>query len=245
MSVLEARKLHCGWGRTGVVRDLSLSVDAGEVVVLVGANGVGKTTTLMTLAGALEPLSGTISIGGAQTGAPLHSRARSGLGFVPEGRGVFNRLTVRDNLRLGRGPVESALELFPDLEPLLGRLAGSLSGGEQQMLRLGRALAGQPKVLLIDELSLGLAPKIVRRLLNAVRAAADAGAAVLVVEQHVRLALGLADRGCVLARGELVLTDGASELARRLPEIEAAYLSTSDVREGGDPSPSTNGRRAD
>ena len=225
MSALSAHGLSCGWASTRVVHDFELAVQPGEVVLLAGANGAGKTTALLTLAGEIRPLAGTVAIGDRPTRARLDARARAGLAFVPEGRQVFARLTVRDNLRLGRGTVERAVDLFPELEPLLGRRAGALSGGEQQMLRLGRALAGRPSILLVDELSLGLAPLIVKRLLTRVREAADAGAAVLIVEQHVRLALGIADRACVLALGRIALQMSGEDMARRLPEIEAAYLS--------------------
>jgi branched-chain amino acid transport system ATP-binding protein len=244
VSALVAHGLACGWGQTRVVAGVDLALDSGEVTLLAGPNGAGKTTTLLTLAGAIRPLSGTVTLGGRATRASLDARARAGLAFVPEGRHVFARLTVKDNLRLGRGPVERAIELFPELEPLLGRIAGTLSGGEQQMLRLGRALAGEPLVLLVDELSLGLAPQIVKRLLARIRHAADAGAAVLIVEQHVSLAVGIADRACVLASGEVALRMTGQEMSSRLPEIEAAYLSPAPSDERPHPQPPiTNGHR--
>jgi branched-chain amino acid transport system ATP-binding protein len=224
MSALEAVRLTCGRRGAPVLSDLSLSLDRGEVALLLGANGSGKTTTLMTLAGALAPLAGEVRLHGVATRAPLHARARAGMAFVPEGRPVFAQLSVRDNLRLGLGPPARALELFPELAALMPRLAGKLSGGEQQMVRLGRALAGNPTVLLIDELSLGLSPVVAARMFAAVRAAADAGAAVLIVDQHVRVALEFADRGHVLADGSRVLSDTATGLARRLTEIETTYL---------------------
>jgi branched-chain amino acid transport system ATP-binding protein len=225
VTALAATQLSCGHQGRTVVTDLSLTVTAGEVALLIGANGSGKTTTLMTLAGAIAPLSGEVLLHGRPCSAPMHRRVRSGMAFVPEGRGVFSQLTVRDNLRLGVGPVGRALELFPELEPLRGRRAGTLSGGEQQMVRLARALAGRPSILLIDELSLGLAPRLVRRLFGAVRAAADGGTAVLIVEQHVRLALTFADSGYVLGAGDRVRRETGSELRRRLPEIESASMS--------------------
>ena len=228
MNALTAEALTCGWGRTPVVEQFGLTLAPGEIVLLAGANGAGKTTTLLTLAGVIRPLAGTVTVAGCRNNARLDVRARAGLAFVPEGRVVFTRLSVRDNLRLGRGTVDRAVELFPELGPLLARAAGTLSGGEQQMLRLGRALAGAPAVLLVDELSLGLAPKIVHRLLAAVQDAAAAGTAVLMVEQHVRLALGIADRGCVLAGGRVALAMSGQEMSQRLPEIEAAYLSARD-----------------
>ena len=230
MSALSAHDLSCGWGNTRVVQGFDLAVESGEVVLLAGANGAGKTTALLTLAGAIRPLAGMVAISGRPTHARLDARARAGLAFVPEGRQVFGRLTVRENLRLGRGTSQRAVDLFPELEPLLGRRAGALSGGEQQMLRLGRALAGRPSILLVDELSLGLGPLIVKRLLTRVREAADVGAAVLIVEQHVRLALGIADRGCVLAQGRIAFQMSGAEMSSRLPEIEAAYLSVGQTR---------------
>jgi branched-chain amino acid transport system ATP-binding protein len=219
--LLKVNGLFAGYHGHPVVRDLSLEVRAGEVVALLGANGAGKTTTLMTLAGALPALDGEVCIGGAATIAPLHARARAGLGFVTEKRGVFNKLSTAENLRLGRGDTEYAVSLFPELEALMDRKAGQLSGGEQQILTLARALARRPKVLLADELSLGLAPLVVTRLLNAVRTAADDGMAVLLVEQHVHQALRYADRAYVLDRGSIVLSGTAAEVA---PRIEETYL---------------------
>ena len=244
MTALAAQGLSCGWGQTCVVAGVDLTVESGEVMLVAGPNGAGKTTTLLTLAGAIRPLTGTVMLHGRPARARLDARARAGLAFVPEGRHVFTRLKVRDNLRLGRGPVERAVELFPELRPLLGRTAGTLSGGEQQMLRLGRALAGEPDVLLVDELSLGLAPQIVTRLLACIRQAADAGAAVLIVEQHVPAALDIADRACVLANGRVALSMTAAEMSSRLPEIEAAYLSTAPDSPRARPAiPITNGHR--
>src|SRR3954464_15533088 len=177
-----------------VVRGLDLRVDPGGVVALIGPNGGGKTTTLLTLSGELPPLAGEVPLNGEVTQAPLFRRARRGLGFVTEERSVFMRLSVADNLRLARARRADVLELFPELGPLMRRSAGLLSGGEQQMLALARALAREPKLLLIDELSLGLAPLVVRRLLDAVRqAATERGLGVLLVEQHVRQALQIAD----------------------------------------------------
>jgi ABC-type branched-subunit amino acid transport system ATPase component len=221
-----------------VVEAFDLAVEAGEVVLIAGPNGAGKTTAMLTLVGAIRPLAGTVAISDRVARARLDVRARAGLAFVPEGRHVFARLTVRDNLRLGRGPVARALGLFPQLESLLGRTAGTLSGGEQQMLRLARALAGEPSVLLVDELSLGLAPRVVAQLLACVREAADAGTAVVIVEQHVRLAVPVADRACVLTRGRIELRMTGAEMSARLPEIEAAYLSTArrDEARSADPS---------
>jgi branched-chain amino acid transport system ATP-binding protein len=223
--VLSCRGLTAGYHGVAVVRDLDLDVRAGQVVLLAGANGAGKTTTLVTLAGALPPLGGAVTFDGCRAGAGLDERTRKGLAFVPEERSVFRSLSCRDNLRLGIGRPGDALRLFPELEPRLQVRGGSLSGGEQQMLSLGRALSMRPRLLLADEMSLGLAPLVVRRLLRAVRAAADAGCAVLLVEQHIRLALGIADHVIVLQRGRVRIAGPATELSTRLAEIEASYLS--------------------
>jgi branched-chain amino acid transport system ATP-binding protein len=222
-TLLQAGGVSCGYNGHAVVRDADLEVRAGEVVGLLGANGAGKTTTLNTLAGYLPALAGTVTFGGRPAAASASARAREGLAFVPEGRSVFPKLTTRENLRVGRCDVERALALFPELRPLLGRKAGNLSGGEQQMLVVGRALARRPKVILADELSLGLAPKVVTRLLEALRAAAhDDGVGVMIVEQHVQQALRYADRVYVLRRGTVALSGTAAEVA---PQLEDAYLS--------------------
>jgi branched-chain amino acid transport system ATP-binding protein len=228
-TLLEARRLCVGYGGLPVVHDLDLDVGAGEIVVLLGANGAGKTTTLRAIAGALPVTSGEVLLRGRATKAPLHRRARAGVGLVTEERSVFMGLTAQANLRLGRGRVADALEMFPELHPLLGRRAGLLSGGEQQILTLARALAGRPWLLLADELSLGLAPLIVRRLLHAVRTAADGGIGVLLVEQHARQALAIADRGLVLRRGRIVMRGTARELRDNLDEIRHTYLSGAAV----------------
>jgi branched-chain amino acid transport system ATP-binding protein len=222
--LLEARALTCGYDSVPVVRDVDLHVEPGEVVALLGPNGAGKTTTLLTLSGALPALEGEVWWQGRPTRAPLHSRARGGLAFVTEERSVFMGLSTRDNFRAGRVPVDEALELFPELRPRLRIPAGLLSGGEQQMLTLARALARRPVLLLADELSLGLAPLIVQRLLRAVRQAADGGLGVLLVEQHVSQALEIADRAYVMRRGRIEMSGTASELEERVAEIEASYL---------------------
>ena len=228
MSVLvEAEGLQAGYGSVVVVRDLDLQVRAGEVVALLGPNGAGKSTTLLTLSGALSPLGGVVRWNGAATKAALHARARQGLGLVTEERSVFMRLTVRENLRVGCRDLAPALELFPELESRLDVKAGLLSGGEQQMLTLARALARRPSLLLADELSLGLAPLVVNRLLSAVRRAADDGVGVLLVEQHVSKVLDIADRVYVLRRGRVELAGRADELRGRLADIESSYLSAS------------------
>jgi sulfate-transporting ATPase len=222
--VLAASGLDAGYGGLAAVRGLDLEVYPGEVVALLGPNGAGKTTTLLTLAGVLSPLAGEISFNGAPSVAPLHERVRGGLGIVMEERSVFSALTTDENLRLGRGPSEAAFGLFPELRALARRRAGLLSGGEQQMLALARAMAANPSVLLADELSLGLAPIIMRRLFHAIREAADRGAGVLLVEQYVDRALEIADRVYVLNRGQLVFEATANELREDPERVRRCYL---------------------
>ncbi len=216
-----------GYGDLAVVHGLDLHVNAGEVVALIGANGAGKSTTLLTLAGEVAQMSGDVLWKGEATKAPMHVRCKNGMGYVTEERSVIMNLTTQENLRLANVSVSVAVDLFPALSVLLDRKAGLLSGGEQQMLSLARALGRRPEVLLLDELSLGLAPLIVTRLLETVRRAADTdGVGVLLVEQHVRQALKIADRVYVLKRGNIALTGTANEVRGRLEEIEVAYLSS-------------------
>ncbi len=217
--------LSAGYGKQPVISDLALRVNPGQVVALLGPNGAGKTTTVLTLAGVLRPLAGQVTWDGRAWPASLTGRARQGLGLVTERRCVFMRLTVAENLALGRGPVRRAFELFPELEEHRNRQCGLLSGGQQQMLALARILASEPKALVVDELSLGLAPLIVERLLNVLRAAADqSGVAVLLVEQHLQHALRIADYGYVLGRGSLALEGTRADLQSRGDDITAAYL---------------------
>ena len=222
--LVEAVGLQAGYAGHPVVRDVDLAVHPGEVVTLLGANGAGKTTTLLTLAGYLKPVGGVLRVDGEESQAPLSTRARKGMAFVTEDKSVFFQLTVRENLRVGGVTPGSVTELFPELHPLLDRKAGLLSGGEQQMLSVGRALARRPRLLLLDELSLGLAPLIVARLLRAVRDAADGGVGVLLVEQHVEQALDVADRALVLQRGTVVLSGTADEVRDRRDLLEDSYL---------------------
>ena len=225
-AILAARGLSAGYGGQPVVHDLDLAVEPGEVVCLLGPNGAGKTTTLLALSGVLAPLGGEVEFDGETTRAPLHKRARKGLGYVTEERSVFKGLSTRDNLRCGGVSTADALALFPELEKRLGVRGGLLSGGEQQMLTLARALCRKPRLLLADELSLGLAPLVVERLLLAVRAAADErGTGVIIVEQHARKALKYADRVLVITRGRVRMTMSASEARVQLADIESHYLS--------------------
>jgi branched-chain amino acid transport system ATP-binding protein len=209
-----------------VIKGINLVANPGEVVAILGPNGAGKTTTMLTLAGELSPMEGEVVIGGEVATGPLHVRARNGLTFVTEEKSVFMGLTTRENLRVAGASIDEALQLFPELEKRINVLGGSLSGGEQQMLSLARNLGRKPQVLLADELSMGLAPIVVQRLLQAVRDAADQrGTAVVLVEQHVRQALKYADRAYVMRRGVIEISGTASELASRIDEIEASYMS--------------------
>jgi branched-chain amino acid transport system ATP-binding protein len=223
--LLRATDLCVGYGKVPAVHDLNLEISSGEVVALLGANGAGKTTSIRALAGDLKPMSGTLSWRGGSGRHALTRLAKRGLAYVSEQRSVFMSLTCEENLRLGLGSIEAALEWMPELSRLMKRRAGLLSGGEQQMLTLARALAAKPDLLLVDEISHGLAPIIVRRLLESIRRAAESGTAVVLVEQQVRPALALCDRAIVLRRGRTVLEGTGSDLANRLGEIEDFYLS--------------------
>jgi branched-chain amino acid transport system ATP-binding protein len=223
-TVLAADRLTVGYGTIPVVREVDLDVHAGQVVALLGPNGAGKTTTLLGLVGELVPSSGVVRWNGQAVTTRLHARARSGLAYVADDRSVIMDLTVRENLRVGRCAVADALAYLPELEPHLDRRAGLLSGGQQQMLALARALGRRPKALVADEMSLGLAPRVVERLLTAVRSAADAGVAVLLVEQHIRTALEIADHVYLLRRGRIEWSGTAAEARARRAAIEDSYL---------------------
>jgi ABC-type branched-subunit amino acid transport system ATPase component len=222
--LIHAESLDAGYGSVAAITDIDLHVQPGELVALIGANGAGKTTTLLTLAGALKPSRGHVTLFGARARPSVRHRVHSGLALLPEQRAVIMGLTVRENLLLGRGGVDRALAHFPELERRLDTRAGLTSGGEQQMLALGRILAGDPKLILADELSLGLAPLIVRRLLEALSTAARRGVGVLLVEQHPRTALAWAHRAYVMRRGRIELTLNGGELTERMDDVMSLYL---------------------
>jgi branched-chain amino acid transport system ATP-binding protein len=243
--VLEARGLAAGYGPVQVVRSLDLAVPAGSVLGILGPNGAGKTTVMNTLAGLLPRQGGTVLLDGAELPANRAAAVnRAGLVLVPDDRALFNGLTVRANIEIARRKrgltFNEVADLFPALAERSQQRAGSLSGGEQQMLAVARGLVQRPRVLLIDEMSMGLAPVIVERLLPVVRRIADeTGVVVVLVEQHVRLALEVADEAIVLVHGDVVLQGPAHELAADPAALEAAYL-------GGDSaSPTLPGRRSE
>jgi branched-chain amino acid transport system ATP-binding protein len=235
--LLDIQGLSTGYLGIPVVRNLDLHVDEGEVVALLGPNGAGKTTTLLTVSQLVPIIDGDIHVlGESVKGVKPHLVARRGLAHVPEDRSLFFQLSVAENLRLGASKgaadIEQALSYFPALEPILDRRAGLLSGGEQQMLAMARALTVKPRLLMVDEMSLGLAPIIVERLLPVLRQIADdTGAAILLVEQHVHLALEIADRAYVLSHGELVLEGTAEHLSANRHLLESSYLGEAEIDE--------------
>jgi branched-chain amino acid transport system ATP-binding protein len=229
-AVFACDRLDAGYGSITVVHGFDLVVDRGTVVALLGPNGAGKTTLLTTLAGLYPALAGTVSVDGTtlRNGRP-RSASRAGLVLVADDRALFGTLTIDENLRAARGrrttPLEAVFDLFPRLADRRRVTAGNLSGGEQQMLAIARAVIQEPRVLLIDEMSMGLAPVIVEGLLPVVRRIAqESGAVVLLVEQHVGLALEVADRALVMSHGEIALDRPATELAADPALIEATYF---------------------
>ncbi len=222
MSALVACGLRAGYGGAEVLHSIDLHVDDGEVIVILGANGAGKTTTLLALAGVI-PSSGSVEMLGRVAHGPLHKRAAAGLAFLPEDRGIVRGLTVENNLRLAGVTPADAYSLSPELRSLCRRKGAALSGGEQQMLALTSALVRAPKLLMGDELSFGLAPIIVSRMLGLIRAVADTGTAVVLVEQYAKQALAVADRAYVLRRGQVELEGRAQDLLGDIASIEGIY----------------------
>ena len=231
---LEVQALETGYGKAQVLFGVDLEVEAGELVALLGANGAGKTTLLRALSGLLRPWKGSVLLGGKDLrGLSPARRARLGLGHVPEGRQLFPLMTVEENLRLGaaflapgreKEGYERVYALFPQLAERRRQLAGTLSGGEQQMLAIGRALMGFPRILLVDGPSLGLSPRLAEEVLLALKEVARGGVGVLLVEQNVALSLEVAERGYVLEHGRVVLEGPAQALAQD-PRVREAYLS--------------------
>jgi branched-chain amino acid transport system ATP-binding protein len=230
--LLEVEDLRVAYGGIEALRGISFTVDEGEIVTLLGANGAGKTTTLRTVSGLLRPKTGTIVFDGRRIDTiPPHEMVRLGLGHVPEGRRIFPRMTIRENLLMGAyhrnddvGPdIERVFDLFPVLRERTAQDGGTLSGGEQQMLAIGRALMSRPRLLLLDEPSMGLAPMIVARIFDIIREINEQGTTVLLVEQNAAQALRLATRGYVLETGAIVMSDKASSLLAD-DRVRAAYL---------------------
>jgi branched-chain amino acid transport system ATP-binding protein len=231
---LKVKDLRVSYGGISAVKGISLDVERGEIVTLIGANGAGKTSTLKAIVGLVSVQSGEVTLfGESLRGVPTHRIVGRGVALVPEGRAIFGNLTVAENLELGaflkREPLGLAerlarvLKLFPRLSERMAQEAGTLSGGEQQMLAIGRALMSDPKLLLLDEPSLGLAPKLVEQIFEAIIEVARGGLTILLVEQNTRLALETASRAYVLVTGELALT-GACSALREDPRIKGAYL---------------------
>ena len=234
MSLLRVEGLKISYGGINAVKGIDLQVQAGEMVALIGANGAGKTTTLKAICGILQPAAGKIFYGGEEvTGAPSFSLVEQGLALVPEGRGVFGRLTVEENLQMGaytrrdkqavQRDHDRVYELFPRLKERRRQTGGTLSGGEQQMLAIGRALMSSPRLLLLDEPSMGLAPLMVQRIFETIRRVASEGVTVLLVEQNAKLALEASTRGYVMESGLITLTDSAPALLSN-PQVRQAYL---------------------
>jgi len=234
MTMLEVDNVHTFYGQIEALKGISLTVEEGEIVTLIGANGAGKSTTLKTISGLLRPRQGAIRFNGQDLRAvPAHKIVDQGIVQVPEGRRVFGRLTVQENLEMGaysrtdNSGIEQSLEhvfvLFPRLKERRGQVAGTLSGGEQQMLATGRALMAKPQVLLMDEPSMGLAPVLVDSIFQTIEELHGSGTTILLVEQNARMALQVADRGYVMQSGEIVLSGSAEDL-RANETVRKAYL---------------------
>ena len=233
MSMLAIRGLCSGYGRIEVLRGIDLAVEQGQIVTLIGANGAGKTTLLKTISGLVRPSAGEIELEGVSiAGQPAHKIVAQGISHVAEGRAILKRMTVLDNLRMGGyvrsdselgHDISAVLERFPALAERRSQMAGSLSGGEQQMLAIGRALISRPRLLLLDEPSLGLAPKFVTRVFLTLRELREEGKTILLVEQNARLALQIADHGYVMERGRIVLSGSGKDLLD-MPEVQRTYL---------------------
>jgi branched-chain amino acid transport system ATP-binding protein len=234
--MLNIKGLRSGYGKIEVLHDLDLEIMQGQIVTLIGANGAGKTTLLKTISGLLRPNAGSIALEGASiVRSPPHKIVGLGISHVPEGRAILRRMTVLDNLRMGAyvrsdseigHDIESVLARFPVLSERRLQMAGTLSGGEQQMLAIGRALVARPRLLLLDEPSLGLAPKIVTQIFFTLRELKNEGKTILLVEQNARQALRVADRGYVLERGRIVYSGSGQELLK-MPEVQRTYLGQS------------------
>ena len=234
MNLLEARNLNVAYGGIKAVKGIDLEIASGELVCLIGANGAGKTTTLKALCGLLPVAHGSIHYQGAPiTGHPVHEMARKGIALVPEGRGIFSRLTVAENLDMGAytrrdhkevmRDLTHVYEIFPRLHERKAQKAGTLSGGEQQMLAMGRALMSRPKLLLLDEPSMGLAPLMVQKIFETIRAIAAQGVTIFLVEQNAKLALQVSQRGYVMESGLITLQDNSAALLNN-PMVQQAYL---------------------
>lgn len=233
MPQLEIADLHAYYGNIHALKGVSLTVGSGEIVTLIGGNGAGKTTTLNVISGLVEPRGGQVRLDGVDlTETPPHQVVQHGIVHVPEGRRVFSRLTVEENLRMGayiRGPAEAreglerAYSIFPRLKERRGQVAGTLSGGEQQMLAIARGLMARPTILLLDEPSMGLAPVLVELIFDTIREIHKAGTAILLVEQNAHMALETADRGYILQSGRIILADTAGNLAAN-EQVRQAYL---------------------
>jgi branched-chain amino acid transport system ATP-binding protein len=234
MSLLELRDVHAYYGNIHALKGVSLTVEQGEIVTLIGANGAGKSTTLKTISGLLRPRQGEITFdGGRIDGVKAHDIVGLGISQAPEGRRIFPRMSVIENLEMGaflrtKGPemaadFEQVFTLFPRLRERRSQLGGTLSGGEQQMLAIARALMARPKLILLDEPSMGLAPILVEQIFKIIRDINALGTTVLLVEQNALMALGIARRGYIMQTGEIVLSDASAALAKN-PEVKKAYL---------------------